>query len=63
MPEGPFSQIGAHIFDSIPSTYIHELCNVLPQFIQIYTEQKWKRYTSIIYILRESIWLKVFTKA
>ena len=55
MPEGPFSQIGAHIFDSIPSTYIHELCNVLPQFIQIYTEQKWKRYTSIIYILRESI--------
>ena len=28
-----------------------------------YTEQKWKRYTTIIYILRESISQKVFTKA
>ena len=29
----------------------------------IYTEQKWKRYTTIIYILWESIGQKVFTKA
>ena len=28
-----------------------------------YTEQKWKRYTTIIYILWESIGQKVFTKA
>ena len=28
-----------------------------------YTEQKWKRYTAIIYILWESIGQKVFTKA
>ena len=28
-----------------------------------YTEQKWKRYTTIIYILLESIGQKVFTKA
>ena len=27
-----------------------------------YTEQKWKCYTTIIYILLESIWQKVFTK-
>ena len=27
-----------------------------------YTEQKWKRYTTIIYILWESIGHKVFTK-
>ena len=29
----------------------------------IYTEQKWKRYTTIIYISWESIQQKVFTKA
>ena len=28
-----------------------------------YTEQKWKRYTPIIYIVGESIRQKVFTKA
>ena len=28
-----------------------------------YTEQKWKRYTTIIYILWESIAQKVFNKA
>ena len=28
-----------------------------------YTEQKWKRYTPIVYILWESIGQKVFTKA
>ena len=28
-----------------------------------HTEQKWKRYTTIIYILWESIGQKVFTKA
>ena len=27
-----------------------------------YTEQKWKRYTTIVYILWESIGQKVFTK-
>ena len=31
--------------------------------IRLYTEQKWKRYTTIIYILWESIEQKVFTKA
>ena len=29
----------------------------------IYTEQKWKRYTTIIYVLWESIGQKVFNKA
>ena len=29
----------------------------------MYTEQKWKRYTTIIYILGESIGQTVFTKA
>ena len=33
------------------------------RFLCTYTEQKWKRYTTIIYILRESIGQKVFTKA
>ena len=31
--------------------------------ILCYTEQKWKRYTTIFYILWESIGRKVFTKA
>ena len=31
--------------------------------VKKYTEQKWKHYTTIIYILRESIGQKVFTEA
>ena len=32
-------------------------------WLVIYTEQKWKRYTTILYILWENIGQKVFTKA
>ena len=31
-------------------------------YLSVYTEQKWKRYTTIIYILWESIWQKVFPR-
>ena len=36
---------------------------VLMIIMFLYTEQMWKRYTTINYILRESIGQKVFTKA
>ena len=36
---------------------------VKPGWSIIYTEQKWKRYTTIIYILWECIGQKLFTKA
>ena len=32
-------------------------------YLELYTEQKWKRYNPIIYILWESNGQKVFTKA
>ena len=37
--------------------------SIFVQLLQTYTEQKWKRYTTIIYILQESVGQNVLTEA
>ena len=42
---------------------LDELAKKWKSVFPVYTEQKWKRNTTIIYIFRESIGQKVFNKA